>query len=120
MRRGSRYTLTVRHGSAVRREDFEALEPAVTELERRAEAIRAEGPLESVSALRDFEPAQQVHARLEISTGGWLRGRDAGVDVMGDGSVVPYQGGIRRRRLEPREKQSAYEAVARVLDGASR
>ena len=38
-------------------------------------------------------------AAIELSTGGFLRGRDAGVDVMGDGSLVPYAGGIRKRTL---------------------
>jgi hypothetical protein len=111
------YTLTVRHGPAVQRESFDELRDAVAELERRAEAVRAGTPLEKVSMLRDFEPAEQVAARLEISTGGFLRGRDAGVDVMGDGSVVPYRGGIRRERLEPRQGQSPYEAVGRALGG---
>jgi hypothetical protein len=111
------YTLTVRHGSAVRREHFDELAEALAELERRAEQVRAEGPLEGLSALRDFEPGRQVHARLEISTGGLLRRRDAGVDVMGDGSTVPYVGGIRRRALEP-DRGDPYAAVADALEGA--
>jgi hypothetical protein len=112
------YTLTVRHGSDVQRESYEELEPAVAEMERRAEAVRSEGPLEKASMLRDFEPEQQVAARIEISTGGFLRGRDAGVDVMGDGSVVPFRGGVRRERLEPKRGQSAYQAVGKALRDA--
>ncbi len=46
--------------------------------------------------LRDFEPGERVAARLELSTGGLLRGRAAGVDVMGDGSLVAVRGGVRR------------------------
>ena len=113
-RRGG-YTLTVRHGSDVQRHAFEQLEAAVAELRRRAEAIRAEAPQQKVGALRDFEPGQQVHARLEISTGGLLRGRDAGIDVMGDGSLVPYSGGVRRTELKPRGSQGPFEAVSKAL-----
>ena len=77
--------------------------------------IRREGPLEEVSALRDYEPGQQVHARLELSTGGLLRGREAGLDVMGDGALVPYAGVVRKRRLEAPDSVTAFEAVRRAL-----
>jgi hypothetical protein len=113
------YTLTIRHGSDVRRAHFDELGEALAELERSAEQVRTEGPLEKVSGLRDFDPERQVHARLEISTGGLLRRRDAGVDVMGDGSTIPYVGGIRRRALEPRQGQDPYGAVAEALEAAS-
>jgi hypothetical protein len=109
------YRLTVRHGPKVERESFETLDDAVAALHRRAEEIRGEGPLEEVRALRDFEPGQRVHARLELSTGGVLRGREAGVDVMGDGALVPYMGVVRRRRLEPRDGKTALEAVRAAL-----
>ncbi len=39
-------------------------------------------------------------ARLELSTGRIFRSRDAGLDVMGDGRLVPYAGGIRKRPLD--------------------
>lgn len=114
------WTLTVRHGSAVERKRMEGLEQAIEELRRQAEAIRSEGPLPKVSSLRDFDPGEQVHARLEISTGGLLRGRDAGVDVMGDGTLVPYAGGVRRNRLEIDDGQDPFEAVREALAGARR
>ena len=84
-------------------------------LERRAGEVRREGPLEEVRALRDFEPGRRVHARLELSTGGVLRGREAGVDVMGDGALVPYAGVVRKRKLEPRGGATAFEAVRDAL-----
>jgi hypothetical protein len=65
--------------------------------------------------LREFKPSERVAARLELSTGGWLRGHAAGVDVMGDGSVVPFRGGIGRSELEPRYGESAFDAVRRYL-----
>ena len=111
------WILTVRHGPQVDRERFDSLEAAVDALHRHAEAIRSEGPLKRVGSLRDFEPGDQVHARLEISRGGLLRGRDAGVDVMGDGSYVPYRGGMRRTQLDPRDGQTPFEAVGEALAG---
>jgi hypothetical protein len=84
-------------------------------LERRAEQIRAESRAEAVSAIRTYEPSDQVMARLEIAAPGRLRGRDAGVDVRGDGSLVPYRGGVFRRELEPREGQSPYETIREAL-----
>ena len=111
----SGYRLTIRHGSRVRRESFEDLGSAVVAMERAVEGVRAEGPLQGVKVLRDFEPGDRVAARIELSTGGWLRGREAGVDVMGDGSVVAYAGGMGRRQLEPRPGESAFEAVRREL-----
>jgi hypothetical protein len=61
--------------------------------------------------IRTYEPGQRVKARLEISTGGWLRRNDAGIDVMGDGRLVAYAGGVRRRELEPARGESIYDAV---------
>jgi hypothetical protein len=112
------WVLTVRHGPDVDRERFGSLDAAVDALRAQAEAIRSEGPLEGVRSLRDYAPGDQVHARLEISCGGLLRGRDAGVDVMGDGTYVPYRGGVRRTPLAPRDGQTPFEAVGEALAGS--
>jgi hypothetical protein len=109
------YRLTVRHGPKVERESFETLDDAVQALERRSREIQAEGPLKGVNALRDYEPGQRVHARLELSTGRLLRGREAGLDVMGDGALVPYTGVVRKRKLKPGGDQSAFDAVREAL-----
>jgi hypothetical protein len=111
-----RYTLTIRHGSDVERERFHSLDEALAELERRAEAIRGEGPLEDVKMIRDYDAAAQVHARLELSGGGLLRRDEAGLDVMGDGNLVPYSGAIRKRRLEPGGERSAYDLLRDALE----
>ena len=84
-------------------------------MERRAEEIRAEGPLEAVTGFRRHEPGQRVHARLELSTGGFLRSSDAGVDVMGDGSLIPFAGSVRRRPLETANGESPFDAVRAAL-----
>ena len=113
----SGWRLTVRHGARVRHESFESLDEAIAAAEEAARETLAEGPLGSVKMLREFEPGQRVAARLEISTGGWLRGRAAGVDVMGDGSVVAYSGAMRREPLETRAGESAFDAVRGALSG---
>ena len=99
----------------MKHERFASLEEAVQALEQRVRQIRSEGPLDEVGALRDFEPGQQVHARLELSTGGLLHGREVGLDVMGDGALVPYTGVVRKRRLEPRDGETAFDAVREAL-----
>ncbi len=110
------YKLTVRYGPKVERESFDELGAAIASLRRHAERIRSDGGLEPVSALRDFEPDEMVAGRLEISTGSLLRrGRDAGLDVMGDGSYVPYAGGVKRRQL-PVSGDAAFEAIEAELE----
>jgi hypothetical protein len=84
-------------------------------MERGVDEVRASGPLESVKMLRDFEPGERVAARVELSTGGWLRGREAGVDVMGDGRLVPYAGGMGRRPLDADSDETAFDAVRTEL-----
>jgi hypothetical protein len=112
----SGFRLTVRHGSRVDRESFDELEDAIAAMEQAVEEVRAAGPLEGVKMLRDFEPGERVAARIEMSTGGWLRGREAGVDVMGDGRLVAYAGGMGRRELEAESDEAAFDAVRRELD----
>jgi hypothetical protein len=111
----AKWRLVVRHGSQVRHETFDDLDAAIAALEDRAKDIRREGPLREVSAIRDYGPGQQVHARLELSTGRLLRGREAGLDVMGDGALVPYVGVARKQRLEPQGDQSPFDAVRAAL-----
>jgi hypothetical protein len=110
------YHLTIRHGSNVAKERFEDLDGAIGAMEERVREIRRDGPLGEINALRDYEAGQRVHARLELSTGGLFRGRDVGIDVMGNGALVPYTGVVRKRRLEPRDGETAYDAVRGALE----
>jgi hypothetical protein len=114
------YKLTIRHGPKVRRESFEDLGEAVATMRAHAEAVRSEGPLGGIDMLRRFDPGHRVAARLEISTGGWLRRRDAGIDVMGDGRLIPYSGGVRRRELKPQRGEDVFDVVRAVLDPMNR
>jgi hypothetical protein len=109
------WKLTVRHGSDVSHQRFEDLDEAVAEMRRRAMAIRAEGPSKPVSALRDFGPAQQVHARLQLTGRGLLRKPAAGIDVRGDGTFMPFRGGVTREALNPTAHETPFDAVRETL-----
>jgi hypothetical protein len=109
------WKLTVRHGSDVSSQGFDDLGEAVAAMRERALAIRAEGPVKTVSALREFGPAQQVHARLQISGRGWLRRPVAGVDVRGDGTFMPFRGGVAREELDPSDYETPFDAVRETL-----
>ena len=74
--------------------------------------------MKGVSALRDFGPEQQVHARLQLSGKGLLRRPVAGVDVRGDGAFVPYRGGVRREELDPTDYETPFDAVRETLEQA--
>jgi hypothetical protein len=110
------WKLTVRHGSDVDHEQFDDLREAMASMRERALGIRSQGPLRPVSSLRDFEPGDQVAARLEISTGGFLRKKVAGVDVRGDGAFVPFRGGVVREELDPTEYDTPFDVVRETLE----
>jgi len=114
------WKLTVRHGPEVSHETYDDLGEAVAAMRERALAIRAEGPAKRVRSLRDFEPADQVHARLEISGRGLLRKPAAGVDVRGDGTFVPYRGGVGREELYPTHHETPFDLVRETLEGGER
>ena len=80
-----------------------------------ADEVSEAAPLGTVKMFRDYQPGERVAARLEISAGGLLRGRDAGLDVMGDGRLVPYAGATRRRTLELEADESPFDAIRREL-----
>jgi hypothetical protein len=109
--------LTVRHGPKVKREQLDSLDEAIAEMERRAEAIRAEGPLDEVTMFRSYGPERRVAARLELTGPGRVRRAEAGIDVMGDGRLVPFRGTIFKRELGPRSGESPYAAVRAAVSG---
>jgi hypothetical protein len=110
------WKLTVRDGSDVSHENYDELSDAVDAMRARALAIRAEGPAKPVSSLRDYGPQDQVRARLQLSGGGWLRKAVAGVDVRGDGTFMPFRGGIRREELDPAGHDTPFDLVRETLE----
>jgi hypothetical protein len=85
-------------------------------MRERALAIRAGGPMGPVSTLRDFGPEDLVRARLQLSGKGWLRKPVAGVDVRGDGTFVPFRGGVRREELDPSGHDTPFDLVRETLE----
>jgi hypothetical protein len=111
-----RWKLTTRHGPDVEHQGFDDLGEAVAAMRSRALEIRAEGPLRPVSSLRDFGPEAQVQARLQLSGKGWLRKPVAGVDVRGDGTFMPYRGGVQREELDPTDYETPFDLVRETLE----
>lgn len=111
-----RWKLTVRHGSDVDTIHFEDLDAAVRGMRELALEIRSEGPLRPVRSLRDFEPGDQIAARLQLSSGGFLHKRAAGVDVRGDGTFVPFKGGVVREELDPTDYDTPFDLVRETLE----
>lgn len=107
------FRLTLRHGSNVERERFATLAEALDGLERRLGAVAGEAGRKPVRVLgREYDPVAQVAARGELAGPGRLR---AGVDVRGDGSTEAWTGRWRRRLVETRGRESAYDALRREL-----
>jgi hypothetical protein len=115
-----RWKLTVRHGSDVSHQGFDDLDEAVAAMRRRALDVRAGGPAKTASLLRDFKPEDQVLARLELKGKGLLRAPTAGIDVRGDGTFVPYSGGVGREELDPSGHDTPFDLVRETLEAESR
>jgi hypothetical protein len=114
------WKLTVRHGSEVEHRSFDDLGDAVAAMRRRALDIRAEGPVKSASLLRDYAPGDQVHARLELKGKGLLRKPTAGIDVRGDGTFLPYRGGVGREEMDPAGHDTPFDLVRETLEAEGR
>jgi hypothetical protein len=112
-----RYRVLVRDGPRVRRDRFDDLAAALDAIERRGRELAESVDRKPVKSLlgRDYEPVQQVRARLELRGPG-VR---AGVDVRGDGSAEAFTGRVRRALVEQRGGESAYDALRRAI-GPSR
>jgi hypothetical protein len=108
------YTLTIRSGAKVRKERHADLEQALASIERIGAELADGASARTVGGtlIRRFEPVQQVVGRIELAGPGRLR---AGVDVRGDGSSEAFTGRVRRKLVEQRRGESAYDALRRAL-----
>ena len=111
------WKLTVRAGPRVAHQSFDQLDHALDAAEARAKELAQEAPRDPVDLkYKQFEPIQQVTARIEIAGPQRLfasvRG---GLDVRGDGSTEAYIGRVRRELVELRKGENAYRALRRAL-----
>ena len=109
------WKLTVRHGSKVGREKFATLDEALAEARERVQEVRREDRLPAITVFRKHTPDQRVAARIEISGPGLIRSPEAGIDVMGDGSVIAYTGTIRKEPIQADSLDQAVEFLAAAL-----
>jgi hypothetical protein len=110
----STYSLTLRAGARVQKERFGSFDGAMMAVEREGRELErsAVAQPEGGTLIRRLEPVQIVVARLELAG---PRGLRAGVDVRGDGSSEAFTGRVRRRVIEQRDGESAYDALRREL-----
>jgi hypothetical protein len=108
------WKVTVRTQGKVKHQRFGELDPA---LDARGKELSDGAPNRPIDAkYKQFEPIQQVMARLELTGPERLMPSvRAGVDVRGDGSTEAYVGRVRRAEIEQRKGETAFEALRRTL-----
>jgi hypothetical protein len=109
------YLLKIRQGPRVQKERHEDLGSALAGIDARGRELQRTADARPVSTMlgRDYAPAQQVLARIELRGPG-VR---AGIDVRGDGSAEAFTGRVARRVVPPRDGEDAYAALRRVAAG---
>ena len=109
-----RFTVLVRTGGKVRKERYDDLRAALGAVDRVLGELADEASARPVGGglIRKLEPVQQVVGRIEVTGPDRLR---AGVDVRGDGSSEAFTGRLRRQLVEQRRRESAVDALRRVL-----
>jgi hypothetical protein len=111
------WKVTVRTEGKVEQQRFGELDPALDAVEARGKALADGVPDKPIDAkYKQFEPVQQVFARLELAgPERLLPSVRAGIDVRGDGSTEAYLGRVRRAVVEQLKGETAYEALRRTL-----
>ena len=109
-----RFTVLVRSGGKVRKERYDDLRSALGAVNRVVGELADDVSARPVGGglIRKLEPVQQVVGRIEVTGPDRLR---AGVDVRGDGSSEAFTGRVRRQLVEQRRRESAVDALRRVL-----
>lgn len=108
--------MTVRYGSDVKRQGFDDLDAAISAAETAADQVLADGPMESVSAFKDYPPDQLVNARIEISGKGLISPPTAGIDIQGDGGMLGFTGGVRRKPIAADSRKHIFDAIRQALE----
>ena len=105
----------MRAASKVERARFPTLDEALVAVAARVGQLRAEAPRGKARAfMREYEPVQQVAARVELARGRLGRPR-GGVDVRGDGSTEAWVGLVRKQLLEQAGDEDSVSALGRAL-----
>jgi hypothetical protein len=115
-----KWKLTVRHGPDVEHRGFDDLGAAVAAMRERALELRSEAGPQAASLLGTYTPADQVQARLELKGRGLLRKSVAGIDLRGDGTFVPYRGGVGREELDSSGHDTPFDLVRETLEAEGR
>ena len=110
----SRFTVLVRTEGKVRKERYDDQRSALGAVDRVVGELADDAAARPVGGglFRTLAPVQQVVGRIEVTGPDRLR---AGVDVRGDGSSEAFTGRVRRQLVEQRRRESAVEALRRVL-----
>ena len=111
------WKLTIREGSTVTRSSFDDLDGAIDAAREKAAEIIAGEPMKPVKAIRDYEPAQLVRARIEIAGKGLFSPPTAGLDIQGDLSITGFTGGVRRKPLEGDSLRQVFGEIREALEG---
>jgi hypothetical protein len=109
------WKVTVRVGPKVGRERFDSLDDALGFARESADRVRREGRLGSVSAFREYTPGERVQARIELTGPGFMNRASGGLDVMGDGTLLAYDGAVRKRPLDADSLDEAVEGLRAAL-----
>jgi hypothetical protein len=101
----------------VTRDRFADLDDALRALRTRAQDLSRTAPRQAVDVkYKQFEPVQQVSARLELAGPQRLSPNvRAGIDVRGDGSTEAFTGRVRRQVIEQQRGEDAYQALGRAV-----
>lgn len=110
-----KWKLTVRSGPDVEHSSYDDLDAAVDAMREAALRIRTESAPPPAMVQRAFRAESQVQARLQLTGRGIFRKPTAGVDIRGDGSFVPYAGGVTREELDPTDHETPFELVRETL-----
>ena len=106
------FTVKIRRQGKTERIERESLEAALDVLEFELRALSQTERRGAVTGIgRDYAPGELVALRGEVSG----RGVRAGVDVRGDGSAQAFTGRVRRQLVTAHGRESAYDALRRVL-----
>jgi hypothetical protein len=113
-----KWTLTLRDGPRVGHKRFETLHETLEAMERELDELAPTARRRAVQVPgKRFDAARQVAVRAEVAgPGGWLSGgARGGVDMRGDGSTEAYIGRLRRRLVQLKPGESAYDGLRREL-----